>query len=117
MSTERSFAGQCRQPTELSKFFGLALFSVLSTRCPREDKGSSLRFEAAEVYNTRHGLAADAASQKIGAVLEKGREVLTAAQAERERIEAERLRQAEELKKAQELKRTFRPGRGPSMGM
>jgi hypothetical protein len=77
----------------------------------REDKGSSLRFEAAETYNLRHGLAADAASQKLRATLEKGREVLTvAAQAERAR-----LWQAEELRKAQELKHTLRP-RGPSMG-
>ncbi len=84
----------------------------------REDKGSSLRFEAAETYHMRHGQTADAASQKMRAVLEKGREVLTAAQAGRTRIEAERLRQAEELKKkAQEPKPTLRPRRGPSMGM
>ena len=60
----------------------------------------------------RHGLAADAASVKMRAALEKGQEVLTAAaQAERER-----LRQAEELRKAQELKHTLRP-RGPTLGM
>jgi hypothetical protein len=78
----------------------------------REDKGSSLRFETAETYNVRHGLAADAASQKMRTALEKGREALIAAQAERAR-----LRQIEELKKAQELKYTLRPGRGPSLGM
>jgi Ti-type conjugative transfer relaxase TraA len=78
----------------------------------REDKGSSLRFETAETYNVRHGLAADAASQKMRAVLEKGREALIAAQAERAR-----LRQVEELEKAQELRHTLRPGRGPSLGM
>ncbi len=77
----------------------------------REDKGSSLRFEAAETYNIRHGLAADAASQKMRAVLEKGREALIAAQAERAR-----LRQAEELRKALELKHTFKP-RGATLGM
>jgi Ti-type conjugative transfer relaxase TraA len=77
----------------------------------REDKGSSLRFETAETYNMRHGLAADVASQKLRAVLEKGREALIAARAERAR-----LRQVEELRKAQELKHTLRP-RGPSMGM
>jgi hypothetical protein len=77
----------------------------------REDKGSSLRFEAAEAYNMRHGLAADAANQKLRAALEKGREAMIAAQAERER-----LRQVEEMRKAQELKHTLRPGRGPRMG-
>jgi Ti-type conjugative transfer relaxase TraA len=84
----------------------------------REDKGSSLRFEAAETYNIRHGLAADAASQKMRAALDKGREVLIAARAGRERqIEAERLRRVEELRKAQELKQTLKPSRGPTMGM
>ena len=77
----------------------------------REDKGSSLRFETAETYNVRHGLAADTANQKMRAALDKGREALIAAQAERAR-----LRQIEELRKAQELKHTLRP-RGPSMGM
>jgi hypothetical protein len=77
----------------------------------REDKGSSLRFEAAETYNIRHGLAADAASAKLRAVLEKGREALVAAQAERAR-----LCQVEELRKAQELKHTLKP-RGPILGM
>jgi hypothetical protein len=43
--------------------------------------------------------------------LDKGREALIEAQAERAR-----LRQAEELKKAQELKHTLR-SRGPSLGM
>jgi hypothetical protein len=79
----------------------------------REDKGSSLRFETAETYNMRHGLAADAASQKMRAALEKGREALVAAQAERVRL---RLRQAEELRKAQEVKHTLKP-RGPILGM
>jgi hypothetical protein len=59
----------------------------------------------------RHGLAADAASQKMRAALEKGGEALIAAQAERER-----LRQIEALRKAQELKHTLRP-RGPTLGM
>ena len=77
----------------------------------REDKGSSLRFETAETYNVRHGLAADAASQKMRAALDKGREALIAAQAERTR-----LRQIEELRKAQEMKHTLRP-RGPTLGM
>jgi hypothetical protein len=45
------------------------------------------------------------------AALEKGREALIAAQAERAR-----LRQIEALKKAQELKHTLRP-RGPMLGM
>ncbi|OYV57967.1 MAG: hypothetical protein B7Z71_11490, partial [Acidocella sp. 21-58-7] len=77
----------------------------------REDKGSSLRFEAAEAYDMRHRLGGELFSQKLRATLEKGREVLTAAaQAERER-----LRQAEELRKAQELKHTLRP-RGPRIG-
>lgn len=75
----------------------------------REDKRSSLRFEAAETYNMRHGLVADAASQKMRAALDKGREALIAAQTEQER-----LRQIEELRKAQELKHTLRPP-GPSM--
>jgi CHASE3 domain sensor protein len=66
---------------------------------------------AAETYSTRHGLAADAASQKMRAALDKGREVMIAAQAERARLQ-----QTEELRKAQELKHTFRP-RGPSLGM
>ena len=78
----------------------------------REDKGASLRFETAETYNVRHGLAVDAASAKMRAALEKGHAALIAAQAERAR-----LRQVEELRKAQELKHTLRPGRGPSMGM
>ncbi len=79
----------------------------------REDKGSSLRFEAAETYDMRHRLGAELFSQKLRATLEKGREVLTAAaQAERER-----LRQAEELRKAQELKHMLKPGRGPRLGM
>ena len=77
----------------------------------REDKGSSLRFETAETYNLRHAMAADAASQKMRAALEKGREALISAQAERAR-----LRQVEELRKAQELKHTLRP-RGPRLGM
>jgi len=71
----------------------------------REDKGSSLRFETARSYNIRHDLAADGAKQKFRAVLAKGREVLTAAQAERAR-----LREAEELRKAQEAKQTLRRG-------
>jgi hypothetical protein len=74
----------------------------------REDKGSSLRFEAAETYNMRHGLVDHAASQKMRAALEKGRQTLIAAQ-------AERARQAEEMRKAQELKHTLRP-RGPRLG-
>jgi hypothetical protein len=83
----------------------------------REDKGSSLRFETAETYEMRHGQAAETASQKMRAVLEKGREVLKAGQAERGRIEAETLRQAEELRKAQEPSPMLRLGRGPRMGM
>lgn len=75
----------------------------------RDDKGSSLRFEAAEAYDMRHRLGGELFSQKLRATLEKGREVLTAA------AQAERLRQAEELRKAQELKHTLRPGRGPRM--
>ena len=75
----------------------------------REDKGSSLRFEAAEAYDMRHRLGGELFSQKLRATLEKGREVLTAA------AKAERERQAEELRKAKELKHTLRP-RGPSMG-
>lgn len=67
-------------PRELAS--DLAALTGLVMR-QREDKGSSLRFEAA-----------DAASQKLRAALEKGREVLTAAQAERAR-----LRQIEELKR------------------
>jgi hypothetical protein len=59
----------------------------------------------------RHGLAADAASQKMRAALDKGREALIAAQAERVRVQ-----QIEELKKAQELKHTLMP-RGPILGM
>jgi Ti-type conjugative transfer relaxase TraA len=74
----------------------------------REDKGASLRFEAAQVHGTRPGLEADAASQKLRASLEKGREALIAAQ-------AERARQAEEMRKAQELRNTLRP-RGPRLG-
>jgi ATP-dependent exoDNAse (exonuclease V) alpha subunit len=77
----------------------------------REDKGSSLRFEAAEAYDMRHRLGGELFSQKLRATLEKGREVLTAAA----QAEQERLRQAEELRKAEELKHTLRP-RGPSMG-
>jgi Ti-type conjugative transfer relaxase TraA len=71
----------------------------------REDKGSSLRFEAAEAYDMRHRMGGELFSQKLRATLEKGREVLTAAaQAERER-----------LRQAEDLKHTLRP-RGPSMG-
>jgi len=66
---------------------------------------------------SRRTAAADA-SQKMRAVLDRGREVLAAAQTERTLIEADRLRQAEESKKkAQEPKPTLRRGRGPSMGM
>lgn len=50
----------------------------------------------------------DAADQKLSASLEKGREALIAAQ-------AERARQAEEMRKAQELRNTLRP-RGPRLG-
>jgi hypothetical protein len=74
----------------------------------REDKGSSLRFKAVDTKKMRQVLADDAASQKIRAALEKGRETLIAAQ-------AERLRRAEELRKDQELRHTLRP-RGPSLG-
>jgi Ti-type conjugative transfer relaxase TraA len=80
----------------------------------RADRGSSLRFEAARTYHARHEVAAQTARQKFRSAIEGSREALAAAKAERERIEAERLRQAEELRKAQELRRG--PGRGPSMG-
>jgi len=52
-------------------------------------------------------------NQKLRATLEKGREALIAAQAERTRR-----RQIEELRKAQELKPTptLTLGRGPSLG-
>lgn len=46
----------------------------------------------------RHGLAVDAASAKMRVAQEKGREVVTAAQAERAR-----LRQVDELRKNQEF--------------
>lgn len=72
----------------------------------REDKGSSLRFEAAQTNRKYPGMAA--ADQKLRASLEKGREALIAAQ-------AERARQAEEMRKAQELRNTLRP-RGPRLG-
>jgi hypothetical protein len=75
----------------------------------REDKGLPLWFEAFEAYDMRHRMGGELFSQKLRAVLEKGREVLTAA------AQAERERQAEELRKAHELKHTLRP-RGPSMG-
>jgi hypothetical protein len=58
----------------------------------------------------RQGLDGDDARQKLRKALDKGREVLIAAQAERDR-----LRQAGELRKTQELKHTLRP-RGPCMG-
>jgi Ti-type conjugative transfer relaxase TraA len=71
----------------------------------REDKGASLRFEAAQTNRAHSGLAAD---QKLRASLEKGREALIAAQ-------AERARQAEKMREAQELRDTLRP-RGPRLG-
>jgi hypothetical protein len=71
----------------------------------REDKGASLRFEAAQSNRARSGLATD---QKLRASLAKGRETLIAAQ-------AEQARQAEEIRKAQELRNTLRP-RGPRLG-
>ncbi len=74
----------------------------------REDKGASLRFEAAPPRHALSGPAADAADQKLRASLEKGRETLIAAQ-------AERARQAEEMRKAQELRNKLRP-RGPRLG-
>lgn len=74
----------------------------------REDKGASLRFEAAHTHHPQPGLAADAASQKLRTALEKGRQTLIAAQ-------AERARQAEEMRKAQELRNTLRPGRGSGL--
>lgn len=74
----------------------------------REDKGASLRFEAAPSRRTNSGPAADAADQKLRASLEKGREALIAAQ-------AERARQAEEMRKAQEQRNALRP-RGPRLG-
>ena len=74
----------------------------------REDKGSSLRFEAARHRRTHSGPTADAAEQKLRASLEKGREALIAAQ-------AERARQAEEMRRAQELRNMLRP-RGPRLG-
>jgi len=74
----------------------------------REDKGSSLRFEAADTHKMRHGLAADDASQKMRAALEKGREALVATQ-------AERVWQVEEMRKAQELRNMFKPGHGPGL--
>jgi Ti-type conjugative transfer relaxase TraA len=77
----------------------------------REDRGSSLRFDAVPAREPRQGLDGEDARAKLGKALDHGREVLTAAaQAERER-----LRQAEELRKAHELKHTLKP-RGPSMG-
>jgi hypothetical protein len=75
----------------------------------RENKGSSLRFEAAQPHRRHSGLAADAASQKLRGALEKGREALIAAQ-------AERARQAEEMRTAQEQSHTLGRGRGPSRG-
>jgi hypothetical protein len=54
-------------------------------------------------------LEADAASQKLRTALEKGREALIAAQ-------AERARQAEDMRKAQEQSHTLRPGRGKGLG-
>lgn len=77
----------------------------------REDKRSSLRFETAETYSRRHGLAAAAANQKMRVTLQKGREALIAAQADRAR-----LRQVEELRNAQELKHMLKP-RGLILGM
>ena len=74
----------------------------------REDKGASLRFEASPHRRAQSGPAADAAEQKLRASLEKGRETLIAAQ-------AERARQAEEMRKAQELRNTLKP-RGPRLG-
>jgi pimeloyl-ACP methyl ester carboxylesterase len=75
----------------------------------REDKGSSLRFEAAGTHRAGQDLAANSASQKMRAALEKGREALTAAQAER----AQRF---EELRKAREQSQTLSPGRGKGLG-
>lgn len=71
----------------------------------REDKGASLRFEATQTNRAHSGVTGD---QKLRASLEKGREALIAAQ-------AERARQAEEMRKAQELRNALRP-RGPRLG-
>jgi Ti-type conjugative transfer relaxase TraA len=73
----------------------------------REDKGSSLRFGVTEANPARHGLTADAASQRLRTALEKGREVLIAGQVERVRQ-----RQIEEQRKAQEPRHTRGQGLG-----
>lgn len=71
----------------------------------REDKGASLRFEVTQTNRAHSGVTGD---QKLRASLEKSRETLIAAQ-------AERARQAEEMRKAQELRNTLMP-RGPRLG-
>jgi hypothetical protein len=70
----------------------------------REDRGSSLRFEAATARGPRQGLDAEDAQQKLRQALDRGREVLTAAKA-RAAVEAERQRQKENLNPAQRLGR------------
>jgi Ti-type conjugative transfer relaxase TraA len=83
----------------------------------RADRGSSLRFETAGPHHERREVASQSANRKFRAAIEGSREALTAAKAERERIEAERLRQTEELRKTRELGQGPRLGRGPSFGM
>jgi hypothetical protein len=47
----------------------------------REDKGSSLRFEARAAHGQRQGLDAQSANERLLKSLEQGREVLAAAKA------------------------------------
>jgi ATP-dependent exoDNAse (exonuclease V) alpha subunit len=75
----------------------------------REDRGSSLRFEAVAARGPRQGLDGEDARQKLSKALDHGREVLTAAKA-RAAIEAERQRQVEKLNQGHRL------GRGPRLG-
>jgi Ti-type conjugative transfer relaxase TraA len=75
----------------------------------REDRGSSLRFEAVAARGLRQGLDAGDARQKLGKALDHGREVLTAAKA-RAAMEAERQRQVKKLNQDHRL------GRRPTLG-
>jgi len=83
----------------------------------REDRGASLRFEAADAYCERQAIEAQSISQQFRTAIEVSQAALMAAKAERERllIEAERQRQVEELQRVSETNKGVRFNQRPIM--
>lgn len=73
----------------------------------REDKGSSLRFDARAAPGQRQELEAQTANERLRKSLERGREALVAAK-------ARATREAEKQRRAQEQNQ--RLDRGPRLG-